>query len=254
MVNHYARPRGNRGAWLDALLTNQAEQTGAELDDLREFVQTISEVKHSLIAVDNPAPARGYAAVLPILVSQSGQEQPNGAVARIHVLPNQSDDVYRALFSQIIVQTRVMRSSIGAPFGVTIIVDATTAADYVVEAVERLGAQYGLSMGGAVRDMLAESNETEGKAVTPDHEEDGEAVEESAPEEVEEIEVVEETDDDADEAEADEKVEVENESEVDYVQMNKTELVEAAKALGISSKGTATELRQRLIAHAEEAG
>lgn len=263
MVNHFARPRRNRGAWLDTLLSNHAEQAGADLEDLRDFVETVKDVKHALLAVDNPAPARGYAVVLPKFTPQNEKYVVNAAVARIHVIPNQSDDVYRALFSQIIVQVRNMRLGMGLPFEVSILVDSSTATNYVVDAVERLGAPYAVKMGKSVGEELTLDRGTpltapdldvnievelgEG-ATTEDAAElavelEKALIDDGVPDEVA-AEIVEDTVKAVDDALS---------PEPDYVAMNKSELAAAAKELGISSKGTATELRQRLIAHADEA-
>ena len=147
MTTHHARARRNRGPWLQALLANQSETTGAALDDLVDFIESAQEAKHALIAVDNPAPARGYALVLPVFQTTEGREMPDTVLARIHVIPSQPAEVYRALFSQIIVQARRMRSELGLPTDVQIVVDSSTAAHHVVEAVEMYGAPYAVRMG-----------------------------------------------------------------------------------------------------------
>lgn len=153
MATHHARARRNRGPWLQALLANQAETAGASLDDLVDFIETTKEVKHALIAVDNPAPARGYALVLPVFQTTEGQEGPDRVLARIHVIPSQPAEVYRALFSQIIVQSRRMRGELGLPTDVQIDVDSSTAAPHVVEAVELYGEPYAVRMGKGAGDV-----------------------------------------------------------------------------------------------------
>lgn len=153
MATHHARARRNRGPWLQALLANQAETAGVKLDDLADFIESTKDVKHSLIAVDNPAPARGYALVLPVSQALEGQEMPNAVLARVHVIPSQSAEVYRALFSQIIVQARRMRGELGLSTDVQIVVDSSTAAPHVVEAVEMYGEPYAVRMGEGAGDV-----------------------------------------------------------------------------------------------------
>lgn len=153
MATHHARARRNRGPWLQALLANQSETAGAPLDDLVDFIETTKEVKHALIAVDNPAPARGYALVLPVFQTTRGREMPDTVLARIHVIPSQPAEVYRALFSQVIVQSRRMRSELGLPTDVQIVVDSSTAAPHVVEAVEMYGEPYAVRMGKSAGDV-----------------------------------------------------------------------------------------------------
>lgn len=161
MATHHARARRNRGPWLQALLANQAETAGVELDDLVDFIETTKEVKHALIAVDNPAPARGYALVLPSFQTPEGMELPGTVVARVHVIPSQPAEVYRALFSQIIVQARAMRAALGLPFEMRIVVDSSTAAPHVVEAVKLHGEPYAVSMGRSVGEELTPVSETQ---------------------------------------------------------------------------------------------
>ena len=160
MATHHARARRNRGPWLQALLANQAETAGVDLDDLVDFIETTKEVKHALIAVDNPAPARGYALVLPVFQTPEGLELPGTVVARVHVIPSQPAEVYRALFSQILVQARGMRAALGLPYDMRIVVDSSTAAPHVVEAVELHGEPYAVSMGRSVGEELTQVSET----------------------------------------------------------------------------------------------
>lgn len=162
MATHHARARRNRGTWLQALLANQAETAGVDLDDLVDFIETTKEVKHTLIAVDNPAPARGYALVLPTFQTPEGLELPGTVMARVHVIPSQPAEVYRALFSQIVVQARRMRAELGLPFEMRIVVDSSTAAPHVVEAVELHGEPYAVSMGRSAGKEKPRSTKTLG--------------------------------------------------------------------------------------------
>lgn len=191
MATHHARARRNRGPWLQALLANQAETAGAALDDLVDFIETTTEVKHALIAVDNPAPARGYALVLPVFQTTEGQEGPDTVLARIHVIPSQPAEVYRALFSQIIVQSRRMRGELGLPTDVHIAVDSSTAAPHVVEAVELYGEPYAVRMGKSASDVprpVAKPT-SEGEPAVDEDDEVAPVVEDTTAEEAPSVEV-----------------------------------------------------------------
>lgn len=149
MTTYQARARRNRDAWYDALLTDQSISVeGITLDDLRDFDAELqaSGGTQALVAVDQPFPARGYALlfrVSPVLVA-----------ARIHMLADQPDEAYAALFSQVYVQAdRITGQTLNA-----ILVDSTAAAPHVIDAVARLGDQYLLAM----HDVL------EGEPVTGD--------------------------------------------------------------------------------------
>lgn len=163
MTTHHARARRNRGPWLQALLANQTETSGAALDDLVDFIESAQEAKHALIAVDNPAPARGYALVLPVFQTLEDEELPGKVLARIHVIPSQPAEVYRALFSQIIVQARRMRSELGLSTDVQIVVDSSTVAPHVVEAVELYGAPYAVRMSDSGGERLGQDSKASSK-------------------------------------------------------------------------------------------
>lgn len=247
MTTYHARNRRNRGAWLDALLLDQAEATGMSIDDLRDFVVAVAEVKHALVAVDNPAPARGYAIVLPRYITEAAVALENTAVVRLHMLAGQDEAAYRALFSQALVQARYLRSGEGLPYEVELYVDSTTLSSEARAAVESFGGAYGLRLGRALREELVTGEPKpelieapqpgELESASGEREDDEGTVEEGpqAPEEEPQ----------ASEPETVEEVE---EAAPDYVSMTKAQLIDAAKALGVSASGTAPELRQRLMA------
>lgn len=138
MTAYQARARRNRAAWYDGLLVDQSVSTDITLDDLRDFDTELvsSGATQALVAVDQPAPARGYALlfrVSPVLVA-----------ARIHVLEGQPDEAYKALFSQAFVQAdRIVGDTVELH---AILVDTLAAAPHVVDAVERLGEPYRLTL------------------------------------------------------------------------------------------------------------
>lgn len=137
MTNHYARPRRARGAWYDSLLTNHAAHVDAltveDLQDLDESLQASPE-RHVLVSVDQPGPSRGYGLL--------AFTHPTAVYGRIHVIPNQSDDVYRALFSQVRVQTDLLAQGAGIEGLIPFRADHNAIADYVADAIDRLGDPY----------------------------------------------------------------------------------------------------------------
>lgn len=181
MTNHYARARRSRGSYYDALLVDQSRTVeGLTLDDLRDFdaLVSASNAGHALVVADNPAPARGYALIFPLSETV--------VAARVHVIEDQPVEVYRALFSQTLVQARQLT---GDDLN-GIILDADAAASHVRDAVERMGAAYGLypaEPGTLLEpDAAIEAAEVTPEGATSDHpegdtdREDAEGNEESA--------------------------------------------------------------------------
>lgn len=162
MVHHYARPRRAKGAWLEALLADQARHiTGETLEELTTFEDAIrSHTPTEMIAADQPGPARGYARLFTL------PDEPGTTYARMHVIPGQPDEVYRALFSQARVHANRLAQDTTTP----IIVDTLVLADHVADAIDRLGTPYGvdtlsiagtpeapiLNLGGPISDTIAE--------------------------------------------------------------------------------------------------
>lgn len=137
MTNHYARARRNRGSFYEGLLADQSTHLdGITLDDLREYGEDLaaSGQRHALIVTDNPPPTRAYA-----LITAAG---PGIVVGRAHVLDGQPDAVARALFSQTLVQARLMAAS----EELQILIDPETTTEHTRERIERLGGEYGIEM------------------------------------------------------------------------------------------------------------
>lgn len=136
-MTYNARLRRTRGSYYDSLLADQsASVDGLTLDELKDQDAdlALSAVGSRLIVLDNPAPARGYALLVP-----AGE---GTVLARIHVLDGQPDEAYRALFSHSMLQARHMVGDAELTF----LADASQAAPHVRAAVERLGGDYGLSL------------------------------------------------------------------------------------------------------------
>lgn len=155
MPTFHARARRNRGAWIEPLLVDQSRKApDATLDDLVDFIDVLGTSTHGLVALDNPAPARGYGAVLP---GSSDPVDADRALARIHVLEGHGEDAYRALFSQLLVQARLVREREGLTPAAPIVVDATALAPYVFDAVAAWGGDYGVVLpAGAERPIEPE--------------------------------------------------------------------------------------------------
>ena len=189
MVTFHARRRRNRGAWLTALVQDQAKVTQTDAEELEELTSLMAGEAHALIALDNPGPARAYALLVP---HESGR-----IFARMHALKGTVDEGYRALFSQVALQARLL-PPVARPGEVrTVFIDTSTLAGHVREAVEKLGQPYGLdfikdgepksgedsSVGEARVDAKAKTDpETEqmaeGAGEVAEDEEDGQAVSE----------------------------------------------------------------------------
>ncbi len=138
MTNHFARLRNNHGAWLQALLTNQAEEIGTERTELEDFVRLSTGRPRALIALDNPAPARGYALMLAESFGDRGD-----VIARVHLLDGVADAGVRALFSQMTVHARRL-AKLNPSDPVRIAVDTSALAPHVVEMIEYQGEPYGV--------------------------------------------------------------------------------------------------------------
>lgn len=274
MTYFYARTRRNRGAWLDTLLVNHSDTAGADLEELRDFAEALRTEgrPHALIALDSPAPARGYA-----LVFQSDAPFEYLMLARIHVLDKHQEAAYRALFSEIIVQARRLRTGIGQPGDeLAILVDPTALAPHVRDAITRYGREYNLTIGSLFSEGHSEAGEDSSKQISESTEiteiteivstlTKGEPVvitgEGLSGVVEEETEAAKAANGDLEENREffeergvpleDEREEA-DEPEYDFLAMKKAELIDAAKALGVDTSGTVNELRQRLLAHSSE--
>lgn len=114
-------------AWLDALTTAQAEETAHPQEQLIGDALALSS-DGALIAITQPAPVAGYAAV-----GHSG----GVFVATVHVLDKTPVEGYRALFSQMWVQAERRGAQ-------EVIVDVVTTSQRVQAAVREHGAQFGV--------------------------------------------------------------------------------------------------------------
>lgn len=162
MTTYFARRTRNRGASYEALLVEQSRKAGVKLDDLREYDEAAQagNADSVLVVADQPAPARGYALLVPV----RGQGGGETVFVRMHVLENQADEVYQALFSAVAVQARVLLGD--EP--VRMELDAEALADYVAERVEALGEPYGVRLGkstGYLSEKLAEQLSATGGVV-----------------------------------------------------------------------------------------
>lgn len=191
MTKHFARLRNNHGAWLQALLSNQAEEIGTERSELEEFVRLSTGQPRALISLDNPPPARGYALMIRDALGDRGD-----VIARVHLLDNVSERAATALFSHMTVQARRLANKTQDE-RIRIVVDTSALASHVAELVEELGKPYGVFLNGEITAEEAAGGdladpevkqffEERGVEVTEDEEPDefasDEAVKESAPE------------------------------------------------------------------------
>lgn len=220
MANHYARVRRNRDAWLSSLLADQAATTGADLDDLQDYVDSLDLESVLVIALDSPAPARGYAILL--------VDKAKRLLVRLHILTGQPLDAYAALFSQIAVQAK--------DIGGALTIDVTALAENVRAAILEIGADYGLTL-------------DEGDAGVADEKGDPKIVQEDAPTEDGAAEDAPTVEDVVETLAEGDPVSVEADRP-DFMTMKKAELVAAAEAAGLDSSGTAAELRASLIKQA----
>lgn len=151
MVNYFAKMRNNHGAWLQGLIRDQAQETGVSTEELEEFVRLSTQQARALIALDNPAPARGYALMLADPLGDRGD-----VIARVHLLDGTADAGARALFSQMSVHARRLAQKRSR---VKIAVDHSALSDFTREQVEELGAPYGvvLTDGGTTTPEEAET-------------------------------------------------------------------------------------------------
>lgn len=172
MVTFHARRRRNRGAWLHALVLDQAKVTETDAEELEELVSLMAEEAHALIALDNPGPARAYALLVP---SATGK-----VFARMHALEGTTDDGYRALFSQIALQARSLPPVARHDEVRSVFLDTSTLAEYVREAVEKLGQPYGLDFIREIGEDVEGEPESEEDPGAGEAEVDAEA--ETAPE------------------------------------------------------------------------
>lgn len=137
MTNYFSRARRSRGAYYDALLADQANAVSVDIEELRDFDAAAQEEApgHVLVVADQPAPARGYALLIP----------PTGNVvaARAHVIDGQPDEVYRSLFSHVYVQAARLT---GNHPETTILVDHEVASPSLVDALARFGKTYAIRL------------------------------------------------------------------------------------------------------------
>lgn len=224
MSNHYARARRNRGPWLDALLAHQASDTDVPVSELRDLVN-VSANASILLALDSPAPARGYALLLPIPPEHALALVPTrGYIARVYMLENTSEEAARALFSSMYIhggRTLVERAGLS---------QATQAL------VEAYGAEYGV-------ELMPEQAVSVPKPTETDLPSEPEAVGVTVPAE------------DEPEASTGDTEPADLEAPTGRVEdMRKKDLVALAKSLGVPHGGTVGELRARLIAISAEDG
>lgn len=141
MANYQTRLRNNHGAWLQALLNDQAEDIGSSRGDLEEFVRLSTRQPRALIALGTPGPARGYALMLVDPLGDRGD-----VIARVHILEHTTDEAVHALFLQMRTQARRLAGK-NVDDDVTIAIDQTALADHVAEAIRTLGGSQGLTLG-----------------------------------------------------------------------------------------------------------
>lgn len=115
------------GEWLQALLVDQAERAGAALVEVAEPVWKAVADGYFPAAVMSPRPVRGYG-----IVTKDG-------TTYVHVLEDQPDAAYKALFSTMIgnARQRGLRD-------LKVVPEVT--AGYVGEKIEALGKPYGVTI------------------------------------------------------------------------------------------------------------
>lgn len=165
MANYQTRLRNNHGAWLQALLNDQAEDIGSSRGDLEEFVRLSTRQARALIALGTPGPARGYALMLVDPLGDRGD-----VIARVHTLEHTSDEASRALFTQMRTQARRLAGK-NVDDDVTIAIDKTALADHVAESIKSLGGSYGLTLGDDDQEPIGdlevvEEEQTEAEAAS----------------------------------------------------------------------------------------
>lgn len=143
MSHYYARARRNTGSWLTSIVNDHAthlEHVPESEEGLHEFVELARKSGLPVIAVDSPAPVRGYAVVL-------GSKETGKTAVRLHVLENQPDAVYTALYSAILVQAR-QRLGGFTQQEPEIHVDMGALAPHVQEHLELRGKRFNLILNG----------------------------------------------------------------------------------------------------------
>lgn len=144
MSHYYARARRNTGSWLTSIVKDHAshlEHVTETEEGLHEFVELARKSGLPVIAVDSPAPVRGYAVVL-------GSKETGKTAVRLHVLENQPDAVYTALYSAILVQAR-QRLGGFTQQEPEIHVDMGALAPHVQAHLEEFGHRFNLILNGA---------------------------------------------------------------------------------------------------------
>lgn len=139
MTNYFARPRRQLGRAFKTLTEDHARKIGTEVESLQEIDDMIQEAgaRQVVILQDRPSPAMGYAQVFQIADDTVG--------VRLHLLDGAPVQAARALFSQVLVQSRVM-TGIDDP---VIVIDGDQLSAASEKLIAEQGGDYSLSITAA---------------------------------------------------------------------------------------------------------